>query len=120
MGEIIIRCKISLTVMDSRSRNEAAGGEMFWFSNLRLLGLHSGKLEITATMFDHPNPSAFQTVFYKLLELLNKDRASQELRDCWPVLDKKQEAEFRRKVAGLLKEYQKDYPEDLPYTNPSL
>ena len=71
-------------------------------------------------MFDHPNPTAFHAIFFKLLELLNKELTNQELRDCWPVLDKKQEAEFRRKVVGLLKLYQKDYPEDLPYTNPSL
>ena len=71
-------------------------------------------------MFDHPNPSAFQSVFFKLFELLDKDRVKSELRDCWPVLDKKQEAEFRRKVVTLVKEYQKEHPEDLPYTNPSL
>ena len=71
-------------------------------------------------MFDHPNPTAFQAIFFKLLELLNKEQTNQELRDCWPVLEKKQEAEFRRKVVGLLKLHQKDHPEDLPYTNPSL
>ena len=71
-------------------------------------------------MFDHSNPSAFQRVFYKLFEILNKEHVTTELRDCWPVLDKKQEAEFRRKVVGLVRDYQKDYPEDLPYTNPSL
>ena len=83
-------------------------------------GVQSSKLEITASMFDHPNPSAFQAIFFKLLELLNKEQTNQELRDCWPVLERKQEAEFRRKVVGLLKLYQKDHPEDLPYTNPSL
>ena len=83
-------------------------------------GLQSSKLEISNSMFDHPNPSAFQRVFYKLFEILNKEHVTKELRDCWPVLDKKQEAEFRRQVAGLVKVYQKDYPEDLPYTNPSL
>ena len=71
-------------------------------------------------MFDHPNPTAFQAIFFKLLELLNKEQTNQELRDCFPVLEKKQEAEFRRKVVGLLKLHQKDHPEDLPYTNPSL
>ena len=83
-------------------------------------GLQSSKLEISNSMFDHPNPSAFQRVFYKLFEILNKEHVTKELRDCWPVLDKKQEAEFGRQVAGLVKVYQKDYPEDLPYTNPSL
>ena len=43
-----------------------------------------------------------------------------EFRDCWPILDKRQKAEFRRKVVLLIREYQKDFPTDLPYTNPSL
>ena len=42
------------------------------------------------------------------------------MRDCWPILDKKQEAEFRKKIVNMLKEYQKEFPLDLPYTNPSL
>jgi len=51
---------------------------------------------------------------------LNHEKTKAEFRDCWPILDKKQEAEFRRKVVNFLKEYQKEFPTDLPYTNPSL
>jgi len=71
-------------------------------------------------MFDHSNPTAFHHVFYFLFKELNQERTKAEFRDCWPILDKKQEAEFRRKVVNLLKEYQKEFPADLPYTNPSL
>ena len=71
-------------------------------------------------MFDYSNPSGFQHVFHFLFVLLNKEKSNVEFRDCWPVLDKKQEADFRRKVIAILKEYQKEFPDDLPYTNPSL
>jgi hypothetical protein len=71
-------------------------------------------------MFDHSNPGGFHHVFYFLLNQLNSGKTKAELRDCWPILDKKQEAEFRRKVVNMLKEYQKEFPVDLPYTNPSL
>ena len=87
---------------------------------LYFLGFAESKIPILPTMFDYSNPSGFQHVFHFLFMLLNKDRSSVEFRDCWPILDKKQEAEFRRKVIAILKDYQKEFPEDLPYTNPSL
>ena len=71
-------------------------------------------------MFDHSNPSGFQQIFHYLLQLLNKDKVNQEFRDCWPILDKKQEADFRRRVASMIKDLQKDHPDELPYCNPSL
>ena len=71
-------------------------------------------------MFDHANPSGFQHVFHFLLKILSKEKSSQEFRDCWPILDKKQEADFRRRVVAMIKEYQKDFPDELSYTNPSL
>ena len=71
-------------------------------------------------MFDHSNPSGFQQIFHYLLQLLHKDKSNQEFRDCWPILDKKQEADFRRRVASMIKDFQKDYPDELPYCNPSL
>lgn len=55
-----------------------------------------------------------------MLNLLNQEKTKTDFRDCWLILDKKQEAEFRRKVVNTVKEYQKEFPLDLPYTNPSL
>jgi len=96
--------------------------DSLWFSNLLLLGFadHDSPVAFSPTMFDYPNPVAFQQVFFFLFGLLSQDRTKMEFRDCWPILDKKQEAEFRRKVVNILKEYQKDFPMDMPYTNPSL
>ena len=78
------------------------------------------QVPLTQSMFDHSNPGGFHQVFYFLFNHLNPDKTKAEFRDCWPILDKKQEAEFRRKVVNLLKDYQKENPLDLPYTNPSL
>ena len=72
-------------------------------------------------MFDHANPSGFQHVFHFLLKILSKEKSSQEFRDCWPILDKKQEAEFRRKVVTLVKEVQGTIiTAPLPQINPAL
>jgi len=105
--------------MDGRSVHEGVC-DMVWYTNIKLLGFAESKIPILPTMFDHSNPSAFQHVFHFLFMRLNKDRSNVEFRDCWPILDKKQEAEFRRKVIAILKDYQKEFPDDLPYTNPSL
>jgi hypothetical protein len=85
-----------------------------------LLGVraHHKDLLLARTMFDHPNNGAFQQVFHFLLSVLLPERARDEFRDCWPVLDRKQEAEFRRKVVGLVKEVAKE--RQLPAVNPAL
>ena len=87
-----------------------------------MIHLHPGypKSSLTASMFDHSNPSAFQQVFHFLFNALHGDKVSQEFRDCWPILDKKQEADFRRRVTNMIKDCQKEHPDELPYTNPSL
>jgi len=108
--------------MDRKSKCESKYSDSLWFSNLQLLGFSAlSSPQFSSSMFDYPNPVAFQHVFYFLFGLLSgEDRTRMEFRDCWPILDRKQEAEFRRKVVTMLKEYQKDFPLDIPYTNPSL
>ena len=103
----------------SRSVHEGVC-DMRWFSNLKLLGYDDPKHGLGPTMFDHSNPPAFQQVFHFLFVTLSKEKASTEFRDCWPILEKKQEADFRRRVTQMVKDYQKDHPDELPYTNPSL
>ena len=77
-------------------------------------------VNFNSMMFEHSNSSAFQQVFFFLLSLIDTVKIKTEFRDCWPVLERKQEVEFRRKLVNLLKELQKEYPEDIPYCNPSL
>jgi len=108
--------------MDRKSRTEPSPSEALWFCNLQLLGFQASgsPVNLTRSLFEHSNPTAFHQVFYFLFKQLNLEKTKTEFRDCWPILDKKQEAEFRRKVVNVLKEYQKEFPTDLPYTNPSL
>ena len=94
-----------------------------WLTSLHLLGFRevSKVVSLTSSTFDHSNPVAFQQVFHFLLSQLVPDKAKAEFRDCWPILDKKQEAEFRRKVVFLVKEVQgKIITAPLPQVNPAL
>jgi len=105
--------------MDGRSIHENIC-DMVWLTNLRLLGLQSRIVSLSPTMFDHSNPTAFQQVFHALFIILSREKAMTEFRDCWPILDKRQEADFRRRVVQMLKDLHKEFPDELPFTNPSL
>jgi len=100
------------------SMNQPAPKDEVWFSNLQLLG-YTGA-DFKPSTFDHSNPGAFQQAFHFLFGLIDAEKFKSEMRDCWPVLDKKQESEFRRKLVGMIKDLQKDYPNELPILNPSL
>jgi len=116
--------------MFSRLRPGSRGGgvdpEAVFHTNLLLLGYRDATppgatpISVTPNMFDHANPVAFQQVFHFLLRTLDPEAARTEFRDCWPILDRKQEAEYRRKLVSWLKDLHKDFPQDVPYTNPSL
>nr|XP_015200551.1 PREDICTED: HAUS augmin-like complex subunit 6 [Lepisosteus oculatus] len=47
-------------------------------------------------MFDKPNKDAFYIVTYYLFEKLNPVHTNKVFRSCWPVLDRKTDAEFRK------------------------
>ena len=94
-----------------------------WLTSLHLLGFREVPkvVALNRNTFDHSNPVAFQQVLHFLLSQLVPDRAKAEFRDCWPILDKKQEAEFRRKVVTLVKEVQGTIiTAPLPQINPAL
>jgi len=96
--------------------------ERIFVSNLRLLGFVSEDKDVVLSceIFDHPNTKAFHQVMYFLFKKLDGERCRQEFRDCWPVLDKKQESEFRKKCSNWLKEIQRCNPEDISHVNPAL
>ncbi|KAL2078973.1 hypothetical protein ACEWY4_024717 [Coilia grayii] len=56
------------------------------------------------TMFDKPNKDAFYIVTHFLLEKLNASRTRDQFRHCYPVLDRKQDAEFRKLTLAWLQE----------------
>jgi len=94
-----------------------------WLTSLQLLGFREVPkvVALNRNTFDHSNPVAFQQVLHFLFSQLVPDRAKAEFRDCWPILDKKQEAEFRRKVVTLVKEVQGTIiTAPLPQINPAL
>uniref|UniRef100_A0A3Q4GK56 HAUS augmin-like complex subunit 6-like n=1 Tax=Neolamprologus brichardi TaxID=32507 RepID=A0A3Q4GK56_NEOBR len=93
-------------------------GQYLWFS---LLGLGfqpdvavssiAGKTNINAkhiimgpNMFDKPNKDAFYIVTHFLLEKLNRTRFHEAYRHCWPVLNPKADAEFRKVTCAWLRE----------------
>ena len=49
-------------------------------------------------LFKVPNQKAFHHVVHFLLTKLDSARAQEIFRDVWPIVDRKQEAEFRKKV----------------------
>ncbi|KAG7243305.1 hypothetical protein INR49_011760, partial [Caranx melampygus] len=93
-------------------------GKYLWFS---LLGLGfqpqtavssiAGKTNINAkhinlgpNMFDRPNKDAFYIVTHFLLVKLNPTRYHEAYRHCWPVLNHKADAEFRKVTCAWLRE----------------
>ncbi|XP_023338130.1 HAUS augmin-like complex subunit 6, partial [Eurytemora carolleeae] len=75
-----------------------SGDETIFYTNLKLLGFEEKEITLKPDMFEYSNPKGFQQVTHFLLSLLNLERSKSEFRDCWPPLDKKQEAEYRKKV----------------------
>uniref|UniRef100_A0A672ZQW1 HAUS augmin-like complex subunit 6 N-terminal domain-containing protein n=1 Tax=Sphaeramia orbicularis TaxID=375764 RepID=A0A672ZQW1_9TELE len=56
------------------------------------------------SMFDKPNKDAFYIVTHFLLKKLNPTRFNEAYRHCWPVLNHKADAEFRKVTCVWLRE----------------
>ncbi|CAG5929310.1 unnamed protein product [Menidia menidia] len=88
-------------------------GQYLWFA---LLGLgfqpdvaassikNSKHLNLGPNMFEKPNKDAFFIVTHFLLEKLNPSRVHEAYRHCWPVLNHKADAEFRKVTCAWLRE----------------
>ncbi|XP_023255351.1 HAUS augmin-like complex subunit 6 isoform X1 [Seriola lalandi dorsalis] len=93
-------------------------GKYLWFSLLGLgfrtdtaMSSIAGKTNINVkhinlgpSMFDRPNKDAFYIVTHFLLEKLNPTRYHEAYRHCWPVLNHKADAEFRKVTCAWLRE----------------
>ncbi|XP_042368535.1 HAUS augmin-like complex subunit 6 [Plectropomus leopardus] len=93
-------------------------GKYLWFALLGLglkpdtaVSLIAGKTSINVkhinlgpNMFDKPNKDAFYIVINFLLEKLNPTRFTEAYRHCWPVLNHKADAEFRKVTCAWLRE----------------
>ncbi|CAJ1086359.1 HAUS augmin-like complex subunit 6 [Xyrichtys novacula] len=93
-------------------------GKYLWFSLLGLgfepdteMSSVAGKTNINVkhinlgpNMFDKPNKDAFYIVTHFLLLKLNPTRFNEAYRHCWPVLNHKADAEFRKVTCAWLRE----------------
>ncbi|XP_066576520.1 HAUS augmin-like complex subunit 6 [Amia ocellicauda] len=71
-------------------------------------------------MFDKPNKDAFYLVAYFLFEKLNPSQAKEAFRFCWPVLDRKTDAEFRKISYGWLRDISTECGDAFPKVAASI
>ncbi|XP_069045651.1 HAUS augmin-like complex subunit 6 [Lepisosteus oculatus] len=71
-------------------------------------------------MFDKPNKDAFYIVTYYLFEKLNPVHTNKVFRSCWPVLDRKTDAEFRKITYDWLRDISVEYGNAFPKVVASL
>ncbi|RUS84558.1 hypothetical protein EGW08_007653 [Elysia chlorotica] len=97
------------------------------FTNLQLLGMDvvdmEGKYHITFSkdMFNLPNKAGSEAVLHFLFDRLNPTLFKEQFRDCWPVVDRKAEMQFRKVCNTWLSSIQADNPDaHLPRINASL
>uniref|UniRef100_A0A8C4TJP7 HAUS augmin-like complex subunit 6 N-terminal domain-containing protein n=1 Tax=Erpetoichthys calabaricus TaxID=27687 RepID=A0A8C4TJP7_ERPCA len=60
------------------------------------IGKQGRRIELGMHMFDKPNKDAFHIVAHFLFDKLDSARTKELFRNCWPPLDKKADAEFRK------------------------
>ncbi|RDD46285.1 HAUS augmin-like complex subunit 6 [Trichoplax sp. H2] len=101
--------------MDSKRYDPLEIRQIF-YENLLLIGFQPSQMELkyktpfNKDMFALPNKKAMEVVLYFLFE--NYDHAMTEIafRDCWPVIDKQREQQFRKTCVRLLSEIAEKEP----------
>ncbi|XP_066537444.1 HAUS augmin-like complex subunit 6 [Hoplias malabaricus] len=102
---------------------EANGKYLWWF--LQNLEFHldvansADKMKIKhlrlgTNMFDKPNKEGFYLVTHFLFKKLNPSRVQNDFRHCWPVLDRKSDAEYRKAAVGWLQEIANEEGSNFP------
>ncbi|KAJ1218467.1 hypothetical protein NDU88_006046 [Pleurodeles waltl] len=71
-------------------------------------------------MFDKPNRDAFYVVAYFLFSRLDPPRCKETFRYCWPPMDKKRDAEFRKLCCEWLRSISDECGSDFPQVVASL
>ncbi|XP_073521617.1 HAUS augmin-like complex subunit 6 isoform X2 [Phyllobates terribilis] len=71
-------------------------------------------------MFDKPNKDAFCVVFHFLFARLDSARCKEVFRYCWPPLDKKKDAEFRKASCEWLKKISEEVGNSFPQVVASI
>ncbi|KAM4709930.1 HAUS augmin-like complex subunit 6 [Discoglossus pictus] len=71
-------------------------------------------------MFDKPNKDAFYMVFHFLFGKLDSARCKEVFRYCWPPLDKKRDADFRKACCEWLRKISEDAGSGFPQVVASI
>ncbi|XP_072010134.1 HAUS augmin-like complex subunit 6 [Engystomops pustulosus] len=104
--------------------------EHLWLA-LQALGFEAGAEAATAgktlahvtfgvNVFDKPNKDAFYVVFHFLFAKLDSGRCKDVFRYCWPPLDKKKDAEFRKTSFEWLKKISEEVGGSFPQVAASI
>uniref|UniRef100_A0A2C9M7U9 HAUS augmin-like complex subunit 6 N-terminal domain-containing protein n=1 Tax=Biomphalaria glabrata TaxID=6526 RepID=A0A2C9M7U9_BIOGL len=97
-----------------------------FFTNLHLLGLDiidmeaKYKIPFKEDMFTLPNKAGSEAILHFLFHRLNPSLAKEQFRDCWPLVDKNSEHQFRKVCNNWLTQIQEESVANLPRINTSL
>uniref|UniRef100_A0A8C2JSB3 HAUS augmin-like complex, subunit 6 n=1 Tax=Cyprinus carpio TaxID=7962 RepID=A0A8C2JSB3_CYPCA len=92
------------------SKLQKTNGKYLWWCLLCLefrpdtVSKNIKHLNLGMNMFDKPNKEAFYIVIHFLFNKLNPARAQDVFRHCWPIWDRKGDAEFRKVAFSWLQE----------------
>ncbi|XP_029464643.1 HAUS augmin-like complex subunit 6 [Rhinatrema bivittatum] len=98
---------------------------------LQALGFEAGAVAAAAgklvthitlgvNMFDKPNKDAFSMIAHFLFSKLDNSRCKETFRHCWPSLDKKRDAEFRKLCCEWLRKISDECGSSFPQVVASL
>ena len=99
----------------------SGNGELVFGKLLICLGYEDKEKYLSnKNLFVVPNKDAFQKIVHFLFCKLDATKSEIQFRDCWPIFDKKVEADFRRVCFNWYKELQTLHSEELPNITASL
>ncbi|XP_066977584.1 uncharacterized protein [Macrobrachium rosenbergii] len=90
------------------------------YSSLLVLGLDAVSLEhnlrtpVNQKMFVRMNKKLGEEILHFLFTCIDQEKASKVFRDCWPLIDKKQEYQFHKATFEWYKSLQQEYGQPLP------
>lgn len=90
------------------------------YTSLLVLGLDAAGLEwslrtpVNQKMFTRMNKKLGEHILHFLFVCIDRDKASKVFRDCWPLLDKRQESQFYKATFEWYKSLQQNYGQPVP------
>ncbi|XP_064112157.1 uncharacterized protein LOC135219371 isoform X2 [Macrobrachium nipponense] len=90
------------------------------YSSLLVLGLdavsleHSLRTPVNQKIFVRMNKKLGEEILHFLFTCIDQEKASKVFRDCWPLIDKKQEYQFHKATFEWYKSLQQEYGQPLP------